>query len=300
MASTVLQSLNFFLIVFPFVLSLSIVIVRIWRKLVEKTLAIGEYSVSVCTARTWTTLMGMIYPEDALLMVAEALIAVLTATMWKYVVVSFSGFHQEDIPEGAVNQVNVLYWRFINNAIYNPILGLVKISFLITLQKLRSPNRMITASLWTLIIINVTYIFAATFGSIFMCIPVRKSWIMTETGSCGNRAQYIFGVIGVTIATDVLVTIIPAWIVIDLRMSVKNKLGVIAFLSLPLAVTTIACYRLHTFLVVFSLPKLSAEDPYNIRNALSNIESNLAVIATCGPTIKWILGRFIPWLDSLY
>jgi hypothetical protein len=43
------------------------------------------------------------------------------------------------------------------------------------------------------------------------------------------------------------------------------------------------------FVVVFSLPPGSVEDPYNVRNALSNIEANLGVIAACGPTIKWIL-----------
>ena len=78
----------------------------------------------------------------------------------------------------------------------------------------------------------------------------------------------------------------------------KIKVGVIAFLSLPIAVAVIGCYRLHTFVMVFSLPSLSAEDPYNVRNALSNIESNLAVIATCGLTIKWLLARFIPYFNS--
>jgi hypothetical protein len=149
-----------------------------------------------------------------------------------------------------------------------------------------------------LIVVNILIIFAATFGSVFMCWPIHKYWHLNEPGTCGNRAQYIFGVIGVTIATDVLVTITPAWLLHDLQIPLRNKIGVIAFLSLPLAITAIGCYRLHTFIEVFSLPTLSAEDPYNVRNALSNIESNLAVIAACGPTIKWILGRFIPYFDT--
>jgi hypothetical protein len=177
-------------------------------------------------------------------------------------------------------------------------LGLIKISFLVTLLKFHSPNRLISASLWFVVVVNILYIFAATFGSVFMCTPIHKYWQPTIAGTCGHRAQYIFGVIGVTIATDVLVTVMPAWILYDLQMPLKNKIGVMAFLSLPIAVTVIGCYRLHTFVVVFSLPSLSAEDPYNVRNALSNIESNLAVIATCGPTIKWLLGRFIPYFDS--
>jgi hypothetical protein len=169
---------------------------------------------------------------------------------------------------------------------------------LITLLKLRSQNRLIIASLWSLIVVNTLFILAATFGSALMCWPVEKYWYPTLPGSCGNRAQYVFGVIGVTIGTDVLVTIIPAWILHDLQVPLKNKVAIIVFLSLPLTVTAIGCYRLYNFVVVFNLPTLSAEDPYNVRNALSNVESNLAVISACGPTLKWLLSRFIPYFDT--
>ncbi|KAL1796828.1 hypothetical protein ACET3X_005368 [Alternaria dauci] len=255
MAGTGLQPVNIFLIVFPFVLSASIVAIRVWRKIKERQLAI-------------------------------------------VVVVSYAGYHAADIPRGAIKLQQVLLWRYINNAIYNPILGLVKISFLITLLKLRSTNRLIIASLWSLIIINVCFVFAATLGHIFRCQPIHKYWHPEVPGHCANDSQYIFGVIGVTIATDVLVALIPAWILYDLQMSLRNKVGVIVFLSLPLAVTAIGCYRLHRFVLFFSLPNPAAEDPYNVRNALSNIEANLGVIAACGPTIKWILGRFIPYFDT--
>ncbi|KAG9187659.1 hypothetical protein G6011_05530 [Alternaria panax] len=263
MAGTGLQPLNIFLIVFPFVLSATI-----------------------------------LATEDILLIIAELFLIALTATVWKLVVVSYAGYHAADIPQGAIDQEQVRLWRFINNAIYNEILGLVKISFLTTLLKLRSTNRLIIASLWSLIIVNICFIFAATLGHILRCQPIRKYWQPEVPGHCVESKQYIFGVIGVTIGTDVLVALIPAWILYDLQMSLKNKIGVILFLSLPLTVTAIGCYRLHRFVIFYSLPNPAAEDPYNVRNALSNIEANLGVIAVCGPTIKWILGRFIPCFDT--
>ncbi|KAI4906474.1 hypothetical protein J4E90_010548 [Alternaria incomplexa] len=182
-----------------------------------------------------------------------------------------------------------MQWRYINSATYNQILGLVKISFLITLLKLRSTNRLIIASIWTLIAVNIAFVFAAFLAHIFRCQPIHKYWQTEVPGHCHNNAQYIFGVIAVTIVTDVLVALIPAWILYDIRMPSKVKLEVIVFLSLPLAVTAIGCYRLHRFVLVFSLPKDASEDPYNVRNALTSLEGNLGVIAACGPTIKWIL-----------
>ncbi|KAF1834147.1 hypothetical protein BDW02DRAFT_347037 [Decorospora gaudefroyi] len=276
MAGTGLQPLNIFLIVFPFILSFTIVSIRVWRKIKASQFVI----------------------EDALLVAAEVLLVALTATVWEFVLISYAGYHAEDIPKGAINVVDILRWRYINNAIYNPILGLAKISFLITLLKLRSQNCLIILSLWTLIVVNILFVFAATLGDIFFCWPIHKYWLQSTPGTCGDSASYIFGVIGVTIATDVLVSLIPAWIIYDLQMSLKHKAGVIVFLTLPLAVTAIGCYRLHLFVVIFSLPTVSAENPYNVRNGLLNVEANLGVIAACGPTIKWILGRFIPYFDT--
>lgn len=66
-----------------------------------------------------------------------------------------------------------------------------------------------------------------------MCWPVHKYWYSKTQRTCGNGAQYIFEVIGVTIATDVLVTVIPAWILHDLQMPPKHKLGVFAFHPCP-------------------------------------------------------------------
>ncbi|KAI4653878.1 hypothetical protein J4E93_001646 [Alternaria ventricosa] len=268
MAGTGLQPLNIFLIVFPFLVSATIVAIRTWKKIKERQLAI----------------------EDVLLIIAECFLLALTATLWKLVVVSYAGYHAEDIPKGAINQEQMLLWRYINNATYNQILGLVKISFLITLLKLRSTNRLIVASIWILIAVNIAFVFAAFLAHIFRCQPIHKYWKGDEVpGHCHNNAQYIFGVIAVTIATDVLVAVIPAWMLYDIRMPSKVKLEVIVFLSLPLAVTAIGCYRLHRFVLVFNLPKGSHEDPYNVRNALTGVEGNLGVIAACGPTIKWIL-----------
>jgi hypothetical protein len=122
-----------------------------------------------------------------------------------------------------------------------------------------------------------------------MCQPIHKYWKPEVAGHCATASQYIFGVIGVTIATDVLVALIPAWLLHDVHMPLKVKAEVIVFLSLPLAVTAIGCYRLHRFIIFFSLPNGTMEDSYNVRNALTSLEANLGVIAACGPTIKWIL-----------
>ena len=237
--------------------------------------------------------------------------------------VSYSGYHRQDIPKGAVDPSKPLFvsniqhpslpcimqravtcylpylqWRYINNNVYNPILGLIKISFCLSLIKLRSPREWVNRSLWALVVINTMFIIAATFGSIFRCWPVKKRWYPKTPGTCGSNTQYTYSVVYVTIITDVLVTIIPAAILYGLQMPRRHKVTAMIFLSLPIGVTAIGVYRLYNFYKVFNLPKDQTEDPYNVRNALSNIESNLGVIAACGPTIKWILGTVFPYFRS--
>ncbi|KAF2185888.1 hypothetical protein K469DRAFT_463794, partial [Zopfia rhizophila CBS 207.26] len=212
---------------------------------------------------------------------------------------SYTGYQPYNIPKGAVNKVETAKWRYITAVIYNPILGLIKISFLLTLIKLCSPNLWINGSLWTIFSINVAFTIAAPIAAAFQCVPVPHFWDpINKPGKCIDKKQYIYSTIIVTIITDVLVLIMPTWILYDLHMPRKNKITIAAFLSLGLAVTAIAAYRLAFFVQVFSLKSPMAESPYSIRTALSNLESNLAVIATCGPTIKWLLGTCIPFFDS--
>lgn len=130
-------------------------------------------------------------------------------------------------------------------------------------------------------------------------LPVARFWDRTIPGSCLDAKQYVLSNVIITIITDVLVTLIPVWILHGLQIPLKNKITIICFLSLGLIVTAIASYRLAWFVKVFRLKDpLRQESPYNVRTPLSNIEANLAAIAACGATIKWILGRFIPFFDT--
>lgn len=70
-------------------------------------------------------------------------------------------------------------------------------------------------------------------------------------------------------------------------------------MSLGLFVTAITIYRLIYFIEVFRIPDpVRNESPYNIRTPLSNLEVNVSAIASCGPTIKWLLGMCIPFFDT--
>ncbi|KAF2876294.1 hypothetical protein BDV95DRAFT_221543 [Massariosphaeria phaeospora] len=272
-----LQPANLFLTLFPFILSTLIVSTRIWRRVVERKFGL----------------------DDLLIAIAQVLLGALTIATWIFIKVSYTGYHLESVPKGAMNKMQTAKWRYVNAVLYNPILALIKISFVLTLIKLGSTNRWIRHSLWGLLAINCMFMVAGTLIAMLNCVPIPKFWDRTIPGTCIDVKKYIYSTVIVTIITDVLVTAMPAWILYGLQMRRTAKMTIVCFLSLGLIVTAIASYRLSFFVKVLNTANpVTNESPYNLRTPLSNIEANLAVIAACGPTLKWVFGLFIPFFDS--
>jgi hypothetical protein len=179
--------------------------------------------------------------------------------------------------------------------VYNPILGLVKASFVITLLKLRSPNRHINLALWIIFAINGTFTIAAPLVCVFQCSPISKFWDHNQPGKCLDGPKYTYGTIAIVLITDLAVVIMPTWILHNLQMPFRRKAMYISFLSFGVAVTAIGGFRLYVFAQLFGAKKLDPDFGYGIRQSLSNLEVNLASIGACGATVKWMLGKFIPF-----
>ncbi|KAF2028118.1 hypothetical protein EK21DRAFT_102072 [Setomelanomma holmii] len=174
--------------------------------------------------------------------------------------------------------------------------ALVKASFLLTLIKLRSQNKWINRCLWGTLAMNACFAVGAPLACIFQCNPVAKYWDSTIAGSCVHPGAYTVSTSSIVLATDVLILVMPSWILHDLKMPLGRKLMVIAFLSFGIAVTIVGAYRTSVLVKVFVIQEVVPDPTYGISYTLSNIESGLAIIGTCGPTIKYLLGLCLPAL----
>lgn len=81
-------------------------------------------------------------------------------------------------------------------------------------------------------------------------------------------------------------------------MPFGRKVMVISFLSFGLAVTIVGAVRTSVLVKVFVVGEVVPDPTYSVNYTLSNIESGLAIIGTCGPTIKLLLGCCIPALRA--
>ncbi|KAF2015807.1 hypothetical protein BU24DRAFT_408991 [Aaosphaeria arxii CBS 175.79] len=276
MAPRTLQPSGLVLVFLPSIVSTLVVILRIWKKVTSKHFAI----------------------EDVLLIIAQSLIFILAFTTWRSFKVSWYGYHYYDVPPGAKDIILILKWNYVNAVIYNPILGLIKASFVLTLIKLRSPNQRINYCLWAIFAINAVFTVAAPLVCAFQCKPVARFWNKSLPGSCLDGPSYAYGTIGIVLITDVMVVIMPTWILYNLQMPIGKKLMMISFLSFGLAVTAIGAYRLYVFHYLYNGFTKNPDSAYSVRQGLSNLEVSLASIGACGGTIKWMLGLCMPFFAS--
>lgn len=144
--------------------------------------------------------------------------------------VMYIGVHVWQLP-------NTLYDPTVGNTInymvvilYNPELALVKSSVLFFLLRLGGHHLYLRRSIQILNWSNIALLVAVLFASIFTCVPIQKYWDRTIEGRCNNEAlQYII-TSSITVATDILVLIMPIKIVFGLQMAKRLKVILVSLL----------------------------------------------------------------------
>jgi hypothetical protein len=85
---------------------------------------------------------------------------------------------------------------------------------------------------------------------------------------------------------------IPIAMTWPLRLNIRRKLAVILVLSLGWVVVIVGVIR---FKIFYDFWTQASDDPtYGLSQAVSGIEVNLAILASCGPALKAIMTRFAP------
>jgi hypothetical protein len=179
---------------------------------------------------------------------------------------------------------------------YNPVICVIKASFMWSLQRLRSRNIWIRRCLWVGQGINLAYMIAAIIATLIPCWPVAKRFNDEIPGHCYDSVTFVTANVTIAIVTDFLVLIIPTWMIYDLQMPLRKKLITISFLSLGFIVIAIGIARLIWLLNVFK----GIINSHSVEQAYSAIESNVAIIGVSGPTVKYMLGIFIPCFRGSY
>ncbi|KAF5240079.1 hypothetical protein FANTH_9721 [Fusarium anthophilum] len=208
----------------------------------------------------------------------------------------YIGFHTKDLPK-SYNIEPVLFYNWIMQVLYNPILALVKSSILFFLLRLGGHNRSIRWTIYGLNAFNIALMIAIFLTVVFQTIPINAFWDLSikPERQIDGPVFYISSAI-ITIVTDVLVLLIPFWIFLGLKMRIAAKLGLIVIFLMGGVVTIVAILRVIELYKKFYVKGYDSR--HSLGDTLSSIEVNLAIIACCGPALRPLFRRMFPRLFS--
>ncbi|RFN46075.1 hypothetical protein FIE12Z_9676 [Fusarium flagelliforme] len=191
----------------------------------------------------------------------------------------------------------VLFYNWVMQVLYNPILALVKSSILFFLLRLGGHRRSIRYSIYALNAFNIALMIAIFLTVIFQTIPIQAYWDLSLKPSRQiNGANFYISTAIITLITDFLVLLVPFWVFLGLKMRMAAKVGLIVVFLAGGLVTIVGILR------VIELYKMYYKPGYNSRESLSgtlsSIEVNLAIIACCGPALRPLFRKMFPRLFS--
>ncbi|KAI5867230.1 hypothetical protein GGS23DRAFT_166830 [Durotheca rogersii] len=237
--------------------------------------------------------------DDALACLAMAFSVAETGCSYMAMRTAFLGVHVYDIPMGADVSLG-MFWNYVIQILYNPILAIVKSSVLVFLLRIGGQRRKIRYSIHALNVFNVGLMVAIFVTVIFQCSPIPYFWQRitdpTLEGRCVDTGIFYVATAGLTIFTDVLVLALPFWIFMGLKMAPKVKLAIMAVFLLGGVVTVVSILRM-LWIIETSLYPMKYDYSYDIRFTYSAVETNLAIISASGPALRPL---FMVWFPRFF
>ncbi|KAB2578207.1 hypothetical protein DBV05_g3168 [Lasiodiplodia theobromae] len=222
--------------------------------------------------------MGGLYLDDYLITAAFCCLVgdlAIQQRMWNIGLKNMA----EVTPEHFVEMMKLIYPGSI---FYTLSLWLIKAGLVIFYKRLAGHTYKYLQKLYnaTLIWLVVSWL-AIFFDTIFRCYPLDRTWSQDPSRACPASAATINYWITITfnITTDVLIICLPISMVMKLNLPLKQKLGVASIFALGFVVVIVSIIR-----AIYSHRQETM-----LTCTVSMIETAIAIIATCLPTLRVLI-----------
>lgn len=191
-----------------------------------------------------------------------------TADLPKVTQYAHYGYRREDQHRFRYDFVLIWKWLYVNGITYNPILGLIKASMILLYLRLGGTKTGVRIACYVLFVFNIGFTTGAIIADIFQCLPISYIWdrrsmdlaaqaaaganqpgilrgypVPTgfkngdyiEGGECINMPNFLLITAGISIFTDLMILLIPVYMVYDLQLTPKKKFVVLLVLCMGIA-----------------------------------------------------------------
>ncbi|KAK4454480.1 integral membrane protein, partial [Podospora aff. communis PSN243] len=193
------------------------------------------------------------------------------------------------------NRFETQKYFFMAQVTYKAAINLVKCCILLLYLRLFQVVRWFRIASWSLLAIVAIYCTASIAATIFQCTPVIRAFDKDTPGHCLDTAKFWFANAGFSIATDIIILLLPMPLVWKLEVPRTQKFALVAIFTVGIFVVITSCQRVTTL----DLFATSPDHTYNIENVMwTIIEPNVAVVCSCLPILRPLVVKFIPGLRS--
>src|SRR4051812_23294806 len=131
-----------------------------------------------------------------------------------------------------------MWWFYLAQLFYNPILAFVKASVLCFLLRLGGQKPGVKYAIYFLNTFNALQAIAIFLVAALQCLPIEANWdfaLKTDPNTrCVDNSFHVT-ISCITILTDIAVVVLPFWIFLGLKMPKAAKLAVLGIFLLGLA-----------------------------------------------------------------
>ncbi|KAM0250028.1 hypothetical protein ACHAQJ_008797 [Trichoderma viride] len=193
------------------------------------------------------------------------------------------------------NQVETLKYLYMSQVTYKVAINLTKCSILLLYLRLFEIVRWIRWSCRGLLACAIIYCISSMIATIFQCHPVTKAFDKALPGTCIDLAKFWYANAGFSIATDVIILLLPMPLVYQLEVPRAQKVALMAVFAIGIFVVITSCLRVTTLDIFATSP----DNTYDIANVMwTIIEPNVAIICACLPTLRQLVVKLFPALQS--
>jgi hypothetical protein len=139
----------------------------------------------------------------------------------------YFGWHQEDVPKDYDPSPGLFYF-YIAQLFYNPILALVKCSILVFILHIGRTRKGLPWMVYSVLTLTVLHAVSVFFVVLLSCVPIAAIWdtsLKPHAGCIDNSFHVIIS--SITVLTDIMVLALPFYVFLGLQMRRRTQIAVL-------------------------------------------------------------------------
>ncbi|KAK5627974.1 hypothetical protein RRF57_003689 [Xylaria bambusicola] len=181
---------------------------------------------------------------------------------------------------------------YLTQITYKASINLTKSSVLLLYLRIFSRVKWFRQACLIILAFVALYCIAVIVATILQCIPVAAAFDKTITNKiCINNGQLWFANVGFSIASDIIILILPMPLVYSLQIPRVQKAALIFVFTFGAFVVITSCLRATTL----NLQAKSRDPLYDVASTMwTTIEMSVAIICACLPQIRPLIVKLFP------